>query len=919
MVFLVIPLLWTGCKDQSPIRINKIKCNSKEYPVGVRTKGLSFSWQMTSSQRNQSQSAWQIVVGKSRKALDKGDYLWDSGKQMRSQNLHVPYEGPTLEPASSYYWKVKVWDKEGNASKWSSVGSFVTGLFEKEDWSGGQWIAYETIPDSMKIVPGVHGNGSNLGDKGKRRPVVSRFRKEFQVEKPIKEALLFITGLGHYEANLNGRKVGDRFLSPGWTDYQETVLYNTYDITDKLQTGTNAIGVTVGNGFYNVNRERYRKLVIAYGMPRMLCHLRLKFEDGSKKTIISGPDWQTAPSPISYSSIYGGEDYDARKEQPGWDKSGFDEDGWKPAIIADAPQGKLRAQQSYPVTVADTLKVNQIKQPEADTYVYDFGQNASGVVRIRVKGKKGQQIRLTPAELLDEKGLVNQDASGKPHYYTYTLKGDGVETWNPKFTYYGFRYVQVEGATPDTVSGNDQPKILDMDFLHTRNSAPQTGHFETSYQLFNDIYSLIDWAIRSNLQSVVTDCPHREKLGWMEQTHLMGGSIHYNYNLHHLYKKLVYDMIDAQTSEGLVPDIAPEYVEFIDGFRDSPEWGSASVILPWFLYKWYGDKETMKKAWPMMSRYVNYLKSKADGHILSHGLGDWYDLGPDSPGPAQLTPKALTATAIYYHDVNLLSRMAEIINKPEEQTRYSQWAEQIRKAFQVRFFDEKKDVYSTGSQTAMAMPLVTGLVEEDDRQHVFSNLVDSIHANNKALTAGDVGFHFLVKALQNGGADHLLYEMNARDDVPGYGYQLKKGATALTESWAALEEVSNNHLMLGHIMEWFYGGLSGIRQTNESFAYNHVLIDPAMVGNIESTNAWYDSPNGRIASEWSKSERQITMKVTIPVNTTATVVIPSGQKDRITESGTRITDHPDIIDVGGNKNETRLKIGSGEYIFDFFQ
>ena len=917
IIFLFILHISTGCRNGPAIEVATLKCNNKESPAGVGREELSFSWQMSSDQRNQWQTAWQIVLAESEKALEEGKYFWNSGKNKGKNNLHIPYQGPELEAASRYHWRVRVWDRDGISSEWSQTATFVTGLFGKADWEDARWIAYETLPDSMKIVPGIHGSGSQLGTRGKRRPVVPRFRYEFQVDNPVKEAFLFITGLGHYEARLNGKKIGDRFLSPGWTDYRETVLYNIYEITEQVQHGSNAIGVTVGNGFYNVNRERYRKLVIAYGMPKMLCQLRLRYRDGSTETMVSGPDWQTTASPITYSSIFGGEDYDARLDQPGWDEPEFDGEGWKSVKIAEPSNGKLRAQQSHPVKISETLAYKKVNQPEPGIYLYDFGQNASGIPRIKVKGKKGQQIRLTPSELLHDNGLANQDASGKPHYYTYTLKGDGVEIWHPKFTYYGFRYVQVEGAVPDSVSDDNKPGIVNMEFLHNRNSAPGTGHFETSYEPFNDIYSLIKWAIKSNLQSVMTDCPHREKLGWLEQTHLMGGSVHYNYHLHHLYNKQIADMMDSQTNEGLVPDIAPEYVEFIGGFRDSPEWGSASVILPWLLYKWYGDEETIRKAWPMMDQYVNYLKSKADNHILSHGLGDWYDLGPNPPGQAQLTPKAVTATAIYYYDVKLLSQMARVIDKTEEAERYTQWAGEIQDAFQNRFFDSTAHVYSTGSQTAMAMPLVTGLVKESDRQEVLSNLEDSIRANNKALTAGDVGFHFLVEALENGEADQLLFEMNARSDVPGYGYQLKKGATALTESWAALEEVSNNHLMLGHIMEWFYEGLAGIRQTPSSAAYNHILIEPAMVGDIEWTKAWYESPNGRIQSEWSQGGEQRTMKVSIPVNTTATVVIPSIQIDRITESGTQISNHPDILEIRSEEEDTRLRLGSGNYVFKF--
>ena len=527
-----------------------------------------------------------------------------------------------------------------------------------------------------------------------------------------------------------------------------------------------------------------------------------------------------------------------------------------------------------------------------------------------MSGKKGSVIKLTPGELITKDKKINQRASGGPYYYSYTLKGEGEETWRPRFTYYGFRYVMVEGAAPKSAEQKtNTPQIIDLQLLHTCNSAPKTGEFTCSNQLFNQIYTLIDWAVRSNLQSVVTDCPHREKLGWLEQTYLMGASVHYNYNLYPLYKKAIYDMIDAQTSNGLVPDIAPEYVPFEGGFRDSPEWGSAAVILPWMLWQWYGDQSVIKEALPMMKKYVAYLGTKADNHILAHGLGDWFDYGPKSPGEAQLTPKALTATAIYYYDILLLSKMLELTNYKDDAKNMSILAEEVKKAFNTKFFNNQTKVYSTGSQTAMAMPLCVGLVNESDRKEVFSNLVNSISNSGKSLTAGDIGFHFLVKALEEGGGSQLLFDMNFRNDVPGYGFQLKKGATALTESWPALEEVSNNHLMLGHIMEWFYTGLGGIKQEENSVAFQNIVIRPEIVGDITWVKSNYQSPFGLIISEWKKENNFIEMKVDIPVNTSATIYLPTSKKASVTENGLK------AVVSQTSDGKYFCKVGSGSYVY----
>jgi hypothetical protein len=766
------------------------------------------------------------------------------------------------------------------------------------------------------VVPGVHGNGDNLGDKCVDRPVIPLFRKEFEVGKKIKEATLYITGLGQYEASINGQKVGNSFLTPGWTNYDKTILYNTYDVTSMLKQGKNAIGAIVGNGFYNINRERYRKLVIAWGNPKLIGQLRIRFTDGTEQILVTGSDWKTAPSPITYTSIFGGEDYDAQLEQNGWNKADFNDSAWKNAILMTVPSGKLAEEKDFPLEIKETFSAKAIKKLNDGGYLYDFAQNASGIVELKVKGKKGQVVRLIPSELITKENQPNQTASGSVYSFSYTLKGDGEEIWRPRFTYYGFRYMKVEGAVPASENTNGETaQLLDLKLLHNRNSTPSSGTFSCSYDLFNRTFDLINWGIKSNLQSVLTDCPHREKLGWLEQTFLMGSSVHFNFDLYQLYSKQVDDMMEAQLEDGLVPDIAPEYVPFGGGFRDSPEWGSASVILPWLIYKWYGDVSVMEKAWPMMIRYANYLKDKSDKHILSHGLGDWFDYGPNRPGEAQLTPKALTATSIYFYDVKLLSEMASILKKTDEQTKLAVWADEIKTAFNAKFFNPATGVISTGSQTAMAMPWCVGLVDEPYKTKVLQNLEDSIRAQGKPLTAGDVGFRYLVEALTFGGKSQLLYEMNARDDVPGYGFQLKKGATALTESWPALEIVSNNHLMLGHLMDWFYAGLGGISQTEKSVAYKEILIKPEMVGDLTWAKASYQSSYGEIRSEWEKSGTSVKMNVTIPANTTALIYIPFSSGSVIKESGKDISGVKDIQVIGEENGRKILKVGSGNFQF----
>ena len=565
----------------------------------------------------------------------------------------------------------------------------------------------------------------------------------------------------------------------------------------------------------------------------------------------------------------------------------------------------------------ETLRPVSVKATAPGVLLYDFGQNASGIVRLRVRGEGGRTVTLTPSELLTPDGRPNQKASGEPYRWTYTLRGGGEEAWAPRFTYYGFRYVQVEGAVPAGADGPaGLPRVVSIEMAHTRNSAPETGRFETSLPLFNRIDGLVRWAIRSNLASVVTDCPHREKLGWLEQTYLMGDAVHFDHDLFGLYRKQVADVVDAQAEDGLVPDIAPEYVEFEGGFRDSPEWGGAGVILPWLVYRWYGDRDTLERAWPAMKRYVDYLGTKAEGHILSHGLGDWYDLGPRFPGEAQLTPKAVTATATWFRCLRVAAGAARVLGHPGDATRYDALAEAVRAAFNRTFFDPSTATWSTGSQTALAMPLVVGLAPDGEEGRVLESLVRRIEKDGRALTAGDIGFHYVVEALSSAGRGDLLFAMNARDDVPGYGFQLKKGATALTESWAALEEVSNNHLMLGHLVRWFYSGLLGIDQAEGSVGYASLVLKPQVVEGLEWARGEYRSPRGRIASSWRKEPGRLVLEVEVPVNATAEVHLPAAAGARVLESGRALEGRDDVAVRSRTEDRAVVAVGSGRYSFE---
>ena len=894
-----------------------LTCEYRNNPLGIDVPQPRLSWQFKTDHpdiRAQRQTAWQIVAASRLEYLEQGQGdLWDSGKIESEKQLHIIYQGENLKSGLRVYWKVRTWDKKDSMSEWSEPAFWEMGLLTPADWGTAQWIAFEELDESDQIVPGI----PHTKDKGLPRNILPQFRKEFFISKSIQNATLFISGLGQYELSLNGEKVGDYFLDPGWTNYRTTCLFAAYDITKQLKEGANAIGVLLGNGMFFIPQERYLKHVIAFSYPQMILKLLLRYADGRVQEIVSDESFKVSQSPITFSSIFGGEDYDATLEQEGWDQPGFDDSKWQKPVFVKGPGGELRAQSAPPLKIMESFKPIKITEPAKNVWIYDMGQNVSGIPEITVKGKTGAVVKITPGELLSEKGVVTQKATGSPCYFSYTLNGKGVETWQPRFTYYGFRYVQVEGAVPvGEENPSNLPVIKNLKSLHTRNSAQRVGDFSCSNDLFNRIYRLIDWAIKSNMASVLTDCPHREKLGWLEQAHLMAASIRYIYDVPVLFAKIVQDMKEAQLDNGLIPDIAPEYPVFSKGFRDSPEWGSAYVILPWYLYKWYGDIRPIQEHYEGMKRYTNYLSTTATNFIVSHGLGDWFDLGPKNPGPAQLTPKALSATAIYYYDVTILEKAALLLGKENDVQKYRELGESIRLAFNNKFFNKEKNLYSTGSQTANAMAIFMGLVEPQYKPKVLEKLVKNIRARNNSLTAGDIGFRYLIRTLESGGFSDVIYDMNSRTDVPGYGYQLSKGATSLTESWQAYPNVSNNHMMLGHVMEWFYSGLAGIQIDLSATGYEQIIIKPEIVGDLTWVKGEYNSLYGKIKCSWQLNGNILRMQVTIPLNTVATIYVPTADLESVTESGKPAAGADGVEFQNIENGRADYYIGSGSYSFE---
>jgi hypothetical protein len=873
-------LLWAALLASPGVTPASLRCEYRVNPQGVGVLHPRLSWTLESPARGQSQAAYQILVASSRAVLDAGQAdRWDSGKVASHESVGIAYGGKPLSSHLRCYWKVRTWDQNSAPSEWSPVASWSIGILKPEDWQA-TWIAWSRTAINSGPLP--------------------MFRRDFTVARKVTRATAYISGLGFFELYLNGRKVGDHVLEPGWTNYRRTNLYATYNVEDFLRPGANAVGVLLGNGMYNVAGGRYVKFTASFGRPKFILHLRIEYDDGTTQTIVSDEKWKAAASPTRFSCLYGGEDYDAREEQPGWNEPGFAGKDWEPTQIVDDSAERLIAQAQPSLKVMQVFHTVKVSEPAPGIHVYDLGQNFAGWPQITVRGKAGATVRLTPGELLDERGFVTQRSSGGPEYFTYTLKGGSPETWHPRFSYYGFRYVQVEGDAEVT--------NLEGQFLYS--SAPQAGEFSCSNELFNRIHKLIDAAVRSNLASVITDCPHREKLGWLEVPYLMASSIGFDYDLSAYLPKIARDMRDAQTIEGLIPDTAPNYVVHAYGFGDSPEWGSAMVMVPWWSYLQYGDRSTLEESLPAMVRYVDYLGNKGQNNIVSYGLGDWYDIGPGDPGVSKLTPLGVTATATYYQDLRVVEKASRLLGHVADADRYGALAEHVREAFNRTFFDPKTGQYSTGSQTAQAMPLVMDICPRAERARVLEHLVDDVTRRGNQQTAGDIGYHYLVRALLEAGRSDVLFAMTNRSDPPSYGAQLERGATSLTEAWDADPNSSQNHCMLGHIEEWFYAGLAGIEAD-----FDHISIKPQPVGDLTWVKTWHDTVRGRVESSWKKDSASFELTVRIPANATATVFLPARSREQVTESGRPVSEVQGVRYLRQEGAALVLEIASGQYTF----
>ena len=702
------------------------------------------------------------------------------------------------------------------------------------------------------------------------------FRRQFTVNPGLQRAVIYICGLGQYELSANGAKVGTGLLAPGWTKYDQTCLYDTLDLTSSLTNGNNVVGVMLGNGMYNVQATtNYTKFTGSYGPLRLIAQIHIYYTNGSSQIIPSDTQWGTVSGPITYSHVYGGEAWDARNLASNWNQAGYDASTWAAAMATNGPGGTLRGQShaAPPVIAAQTLPTIRTNVISSSTVVYDLGQNASVMPTLTTHGPAGAVVQITPAELTNADGTVNRtSAGGGTAFWQYTLTGTGTETWTPKFYYHGCRFLQVTLTAPP--GSSVLPVVDSLSGAAIQTASANVGSFSCSSDLFNRTHSLIQWSQRNNLISILTDCPHRERLGWLEQDNLNGPSLRYEFDLGRLFIKAMQDMADSQTGTGLVPDIAPEYTTFGGGFRDSPEWGSSVILVPWQQYQLTGDDTLLRNYYSVMTNYLSYLQNQSSGNFLNYpnGLGDWYDIGPNAPGFPQNTPVSLTADAYYCQDAQILGQIAAVIGRTNDAAQFNLLATNIGKTFNATYFSEANGYYASGSQTAQALPLYLGLVNPTNQPAVLAALVANIHS--KGLTAGEIGHRYLLRALTDMGRADVVQYLHGGTNAPGYGYVLSQGATALTEAWDANPDDSQDHFMLGHIIEWFYHDLAGIQTDPAAPGFQNVIIKPAFVNGISRVNASFNSVGGLVASSWSLTNNQAALNVTVPAGATGSIYLP---------------------------------------------
>lgn len=850
-VILTVLLLGAlAAAAQPPARVINMKCEYLVDPIGVDAARPRFSWQLSDARRGAAQHAYKVCVSTdSAEAANGKGNIWTSPKIASGTQL-ANYDGKELQPFTRYFWTVVVWDKDRRQIA-SSPARFETGMRSIANWKGS-WIS-DNMDVQLKPAP--------------------YFRKTFTVAKKIRTARAYIAAAGLYELSINGRKIGNHSLDPVYTRFDRRTVYVAHDVTPYIQDQENAIGVLLGNGWYN-----HQSTAVWYfdkapwrNRPTFCLDLRIVYEDGSVATISSDRNWKTALSPVIFNSIYTAEHYDARLEQRGWDKPGFDDSKWKNAIYRSAPSQQLVSQMLQPIREVKQLPatVNKIN----DTiYIFNIGQNISGISQLTVSGQRGTIIRLKHGERLQKNGRV--DLSNIDHHFRPTddkdpfqtdifiLKGEGEETFKPRFNYKGFQYVEVSSSRPIRLTD----RSLTASFMHS--DVPVAGQIKSSNPTIDKIWAATNQSYLSNLFGFPTDCPQREKNGWTGDGHIAIETGLYNFDGITIYEKWMADHRDEQQPNGVLPAIIPTSgwgYEWANG----PDWTSTIAIIPWNIYLFYGDTTILADNYRNMKLYVDHLHEISPAGLTSWGLGDWVPVKTKSS-------VELTSSIYFYVDAHILAQTAKLLNRPADFSKYQALSDKIKQAINGKYLNKKTGVYANGTQTELSAPLYWGLVPQELKPQVAANLARKVQADGVQLDVGLLGTKTILNALSENGYADLAYQLAARETYPSWGWWIKNGATTLYENWNidARRDISLNHIMFGEIGAWLYKGPGGIRPDPQSPGFKNILIEPHFVSGLEHFSARYDSPYGTIVSNWKRSADKISYALTVPPGAAATVRLP---------------------------------------------
>jgi alpha-L-rhamnosidase len=894
----------------SDVHVMSLRCEYLVDPLGIDADAPRMSWILDSVTRGQGQTAYRILAAGSKEKLgaDHGD-LWDSGRVESNATAQIIYTGAPLQSRQNVWWKVRVWDINGQPSEWSAPAHWSMGLLRKMDWQA-LWIGHDT--DDLNEDPELH------------LPPAPFLRKSFTLGKPVQSAVIYGTAQGLFELRLNGKRVSNEVFMPGWSDYNTRLYYGTWDVTDQVQEGKNAIGAMLANGWYagyigfgllharrdkNVTKTSGRAY---YGdRPSLMAQLEVTYTDGTSEIIVTDQDWKGSDGSIRYADFLMGEGYDARLEQDGWDTPAFDDTGWEPVELMEGAKGAIEAFPGDPVRRTDKLTAIEITEPTPGAYVYNMGQNFGGRVKLKVQGEAGTVVVLRFAEMLNADGtIMTENLRAARTTDTYILKGGGIETWEPKFTFHGFQYVEVTGypgiPTMDAITG-----------IALNSDTPVTGSFECSSDMVNQLYSNITWTQRANFIDVPTDCPQRdERLGWTGDAQAYVRSATYNMDIGAFYTKWLAVLNDDQWDDGAYTDYAPNHG--MAKRDDSPGWADAGIVCPWTIWKVYGDTQVIERYWDNMQRFIAYQERTSKNYIRDpkRAYGDWLSI------PEKTTPNDYLATAYFGYSTKLMAEMADVIGRTEDAAAYRAKFDKIKSAFAKKYITPE-GFLTVNTQTAYAMALYMDLLPENMQRPAGDKLAALIQENNGVLSTGFLGLEPLLPALTANGHTDVAYQLLTNTAYPSWGYSVVNGATSIWERWngytiengfANPGMNSFSHYAYGAGCEWMFADMAGIDTDGPGF--RNLRVQPRIINDkISWTKASYNSINGLISTSWNNSGPVIALDVTIPVNTTATVYVPAESLADVQEGAGPAKDADGVEFLRLEHGDAVFAVGSGTYRF----